>query len=60
MADNRFALSDEIVVDQLRAKTKTTRNQHTWLNVWQKWANEKKNSALNWKTTAKNFKCFKM
>ena len=45
MADTRFALSDEIVVDQLKQDAKnenTTKSTQTWLNVWQKWACERK------------------
>ena len=40
MADSRFALSEEIVVDQLKQDAKnenTTKSTQTWLNVWQKW-----------------------
>ena len=46
MAESRFALSDEIVVRQLKLNAKnqnTTKSTQTWLNVWEKWANEKKN-----------------
>ena len=45
MADSRFALSDEIVVDQLKQKipkTKTTKSTQTWQNVWQIWTSERK------------------
>ena len=45
MAERRFASSDEIVVDQLKVKAKnknTSKSTQTWLNVWGKWANEKK------------------
>ena len=45
MAESRFASSDEIVVDQLKlhAKNKnTTKSTQMWLNVWEKWANERK------------------
>ena len=45
MADSRFASSDEIVVDQLKLNAKnknTTKSTQTWLNVWEKWANERK------------------
>ena len=39
MAASQFALSDEIVVDQL---TNMTQSTQMWLNVWEKWANERK------------------
>ena len=45
MADSRFVSSDEIVVDQLKLNAKnknTTKSTQTWLNVWGKWANERK------------------
>ena len=45
MADSRFASSDEIVVDQLKINAKnknTTQSTQTWLNVWEKWTNERK------------------
>ena len=45
MADSRFALSYEIVVNQLKQNAKnknTTKSTQTWLNVWQKWASERK------------------
>ena len=45
MADSRFALSDEIVVDQLKQNAKnknTTKSTQTWLDTWQKWASERK------------------
>ena len=45
MAESRFALCDEIVVDQLKLKVKnknTTKSTQTWQNVWEKWANERK------------------
>jgi len=38
MAHSRFALSDEIVVDQLKQNAKNK----NCLNVWQKWASERK------------------
>ena len=41
----KFASSDEIVVDQLKLSAKnknTTKSTQTWLNVWGKWANERK------------------
>ena len=44
MAERRFASSDKIVVDQLKLKAKnknTTKTTQTWLNAWEKWANEK-------------------
>ena len=47
MAESGFASFDEIVVDQLilklNAKNKnTTKSTQMWLNVWEKWANERK------------------
>ena len=65
MAESWFASSDEIVVDQLKLNAKnknTTKSTQTWLNVWEKWANEK-NSTLNWRSTSmkisiKSYKCF--
>ena len=45
MAESRFASSDLIVVDQLKLNAKnksTTKSTQTWLNVWEKWANERK------------------
>ena len=45
MAESRFASSDEIVVDQLKLNAKnknTTKSTQTWLNVCEKWANERK------------------
>ena len=45
MAESWFASSDEIVVDQLKLNAKnknTTKSTQTWLNVWGKWANERK------------------
>ena len=46
MAESRFVSSDEIVVDQLKLnakkKKKTTKSTQTSLNVWEKWANERK------------------
>ena len=45
MAENWFASSGKIVVDQLKLNAKnknTTKSTQTWLNVWEKWANEKK------------------
>ena len=48
MAESRFALSDEIVVDQLKVNAKnknTTKSTQMWLNVWEKWANERKFSS---------------
>ena len=65
MAESRFVSSDEIVVDQLKLNAKnknTTKSTQTWLNVWEKWANER-NSTLNWRSTStkisiKSYKCF--
>ena len=45
MAEGRFAQSGEIVVDQLKLNAKnknTTKSTQTWLNVWEKWGNERK------------------
>ena len=45
MAESRFALSDEIVVNQVKVNAKnknTTKSTQMWLNVWEKWANERK------------------
>ena len=47
MAESRFSSSgsDETVVDQLKLNAKnknTTKSTQTWLNVWEKWANERK------------------
>ena len=44
MAESRFASSDEII-DQLKLNAKnknTTKSTQMWLNVWAKWANERK------------------
>ena len=64
MAESRFALSNKIVVDQLKLNAKnkkTTKSTQTWLNVWEKWAN-KRNSMLIWRNTSaktliKSYKC---
>ena len=45
MAESRFASSDEIVVDQLKLNARnknTTKSTQRWLNVWEKWANDRK------------------
>ena len=45
MADSRFALSNQNIVEQLKenAKNKNTlKATQTWLNVWQTWAKERK------------------
>ena len=45
MAESRFVSFDEIVVDQLKLNAKnknTTKSTQRWLNVWEKWANERK------------------
>ena len=45
MAESRFVSSDERVVDQLKLNAKNknmTKSTQTWLNVWEKWANERK------------------
>ena len=55
MAESRFALSDEIVVDQLKVNAKnknTTKSTQLWLNVSEKWAKMKENSVLNWRSTS--------
>jgi len=44
-AESQFVSSDEIVVDQLKLNAKnqnTTKSTQMWLNVWEKWANERK------------------
>ena len=44
MADIRFALSNQNIVEQLKenAKNKNTlKATQTWLNVWQTWATER-------------------
>ena len=45
MADSRFALSNQNIVEQLKdnAKNKSTlKATQTWLNVWQTWTTERK------------------
>ena len=45
MADSRFTLSNQNIVEQLKenAKNKNTlKATQTWLNVWQTWATERK------------------
>lgn len=45
MADSRFALSNQNIVEQLKenAKNKNTlKATQTWLNVWQTWATQRK------------------
>ena len=45
MAESRFVSSDEIVVDQLKLNAKnknSTKSTQTWLNVWEKWASDRK------------------
>ena len=45
LAKSRFAPSDERVVNQLKLNAKnknTSKLTQTWLNVWEKWANERK------------------
>ena len=45
MAESRFVSSDEIVVDRLKLNAKNknmTKSTQKWLNVWEKWANERK------------------
>ena len=44
-AESRPPSSDQIVADQLKlnAKNKNTiTSRQTWLNIWEKWANERK------------------
>ena len=46
MADIRFALSNQNIVEKLEenAKNKNTlKTTQTWLNLWQTWATERKN-----------------
>ena len=47
MSESQFASSDEIVVDQLKLNAKKknknmTKSTQMWLNVWEKWENERK------------------
>ena len=45
MAESRFPSFEEIVVDQLNQMQKnksTTKSTQTWLNIWEKWVNERK------------------
>ena len=45
MADSRFALSKQNIVEQLKENVKnknTLKATQTWLNVWQTWATERK------------------
>ena len=45
MADSRFALSNQNIVEQLKenAKNKNTlKATQTWLNVWQTWTTQRK------------------
>ena len=45
MADSRFALSNQNIVEQLKENAKnkiTLKATQTWLNVWQTWATERK------------------
>ena len=45
MADSRFALSNQNIVEQLKENAKIKnmlRATQTWLNVWQTWATERK------------------
>ena len=45
MADSRFALSSQNIVEQLDENAKNTntlKGTQTWLNVWQTWATERK------------------
>ena len=65
MAESRFAWFEEIVVDQLNQMQKnksTTKSTQTWLNVWEKWVNERKfNPKLEeyeHEDLEKSYKCF--
>ena len=45
MADSRFALSNQNIVEQLKENAKNKnmlKATQTWLNVWQTWATERK------------------
>ena len=45
MADSRFDLSNQNIVEQLKENAKnkhTLKATQTWLNVWQTWATERK------------------
>jgi len=45
MADSRFALSNQNIVEQLEENVKnknTLKATQTWLNVWQTWATKRK------------------
>ena len=45
MADSRFALSNQNIVDQLKENAKNKNSlkaTQTWLNVWQTWGTERK------------------
>ena len=45
MAKSQFALSDKVVVDQLKLNAKnknTTKSTQMWLNFLEQWANERK------------------
>ena len=42
MADSRFALSNQNIVEQLKKKKDTLTATQTWLNVWQTWVAERK------------------
>ena len=45
MADNRFALSNENIVKELKENAKnnnTSKATQAWLIIWQKWASERK------------------
>ena len=53
MADSRFALSNQNMVEKLKENAKTINTLKTtqiWLNVWQTWATERKklnNTSVN-------------
>ena len=51
MVESGFALSDEIVVDQLKLDANKKKSTQTWLNVWEKWE-MKENSTPNWRSTS--------
>ena len=45
MADSQIALSNQNIVEKLEQNEKnknTLKTTHTWLNVWQTWATERK------------------
>jgi len=42
MADSRFALSNQNIVEQLAKNKNMMKATQTWLNVWQTWVTERK------------------